>query len=136
MEARGDVPEDRPWQDESTGQVPKAGGSEPVWTYRRYRYYELWSYRVRLMEPDFFATMLVPPFHPTPDWAESLAENLLHPQFPISLLESLSRRLRRNCVWIYLILGLAWLSKVWLHPSPAGSWQEFMSRAAIGRVPG
>ena len=28
---------------------------------RRYRYYELWSYRVRLMETDFFATMLVPP---------------------------------------------------------------------------
>ena len=27
---------------------------------RRYRYYELWSYRVRLMETDFFAAMLVP----------------------------------------------------------------------------
>jgi uncharacterized membrane protein len=35
---------------------------------RRYRYYELWSYRVRLMETDFFAAMLVPPFHPAPDW--------------------------------------------------------------------
>ena len=29
---------------------------------RRYRYYELWSYRVRLMETDFYAAMLVPPF--------------------------------------------------------------------------
>ena len=48
---------------------------------RRYRYYELWSYRVRLMETDFFAAMLVPPFHPSPDWAESLAENLLSPNF-------------------------------------------------------
>ncbi len=103
---------------------------------RRYRYYELWSYRVRLMETDFFATMLVPPFHPAPDWAESLAENLLHPQFPISLLEALGRRMRRNYLWIYVILGLAWLSKVWLHPSPATSWQEFLSRAAIGNVPG
>ena len=28
---------------------------------RRYRYYELWSYRVRLMETDFYAAMLVPP---------------------------------------------------------------------------
>ena len=36
---------------------------------RRYRYYELWSSRVRLMETDFFAAMLVPPFHPSPDWA-------------------------------------------------------------------
>ena len=40
---------------------------------RRYRYYELWSYRVRLMETDFFASMLVPPFAPSSDWAESLA---------------------------------------------------------------
>jgi uncharacterized membrane protein len=103
---------------------------------RRYRYYELWSYRVRLMETDFFATMLVPPFHPAPDWAESLAENLLHPQHPISLLEALGRRLRRNYIWIYVILDLAWLSKVWLHPSPAASAEEFLSRAAIGTVPG
>lgn len=103
---------------------------------RRYRYYELWSYRVRLMETDFFATMLVPPFQPAADWAESLAENLLHPQHAISLFEALGRRLRRNYIWIYIILDLAWLSKVWLHPSPARSWQEFISRAAIGTVPG
>lgn len=103
---------------------------------RRYRYYELWSYRVRLLETDFFATMLVPPFHPAADWAESLAENLLHPQFPISMLEALGRRLRRNYIWIYVILGLAWLSKVWLHPNPAVSWQEFLTRAAIGQISG
>ncbi|MCB0168126.1 MAG: DUF2270 domain-containing protein, partial [Anaerolineae bacterium] len=52
---------------------------------RRYRHYELWSYRVRLMETDFFAAMLVPPFRPAADWAESLAENLLRPKFPISM---------------------------------------------------
>jgi uncharacterized membrane protein len=103
---------------------------------RRYRHYELWSYRVRLMETDFFATMLVPPFHPAADWAESLAENLLHPQFPISMLEALGRRFRRNYMWIYVILGVAWLSRVWLYPATARSWPEFMSRAAIGSVPG
>src|SRR5512139_1410974 len=55
---------------------------------RRYRYYELFSSRVRLMETDFFAAMLVPPFHPSPDWAESLAESLLQPHFSISFLEA------------------------------------------------
>jgi uncharacterized membrane protein len=103
---------------------------------RRYRYYELWSYRVRLMETDFFATMLVPPFHPASDWAESLAESLLHPQLPISLLEALGRRFRRNYAWIFVILGLAWLAKVLLHPAPAISWSEFMFRARIGVIPG
>ncbi|MBZ0309265.1 MAG: DUF2270 domain-containing protein, partial [Anaerolineae bacterium] len=34
---------------------------------RRYRYYELWSYRIRLIETDFYAAMLVPPFRPRED---------------------------------------------------------------------
>ena len=103
---------------------------------RRYRYYELWSYRVRLMETDFFAAMLVPPFRPAPDWAESLAETLLHPKFPISVWEALGRRLRRNYMWIYIILGLAWILKLWLHPTPTTSWSQFVEKAAIGSIPG
>ena len=103
---------------------------------RRYRYYELWSYRVRLMETDFFAAMLVPPFHPSPDWAETLSENLLHPQFPISTLEAIGRRLRRNYLYIYAIIGAAWLAKLWLIPRSAASWSEFFSRGAVGPIPG
>jgi uncharacterized membrane protein len=103
---------------------------------RRYRYYELWSYRVRLMETDFFATMLVPPFHPSPDWAEALSENLLQPHFPISMWEAVGRRLRHNYIWIYIVLFVAWLGKLWLHPDPAQSVAEFTSRAAIGPIPG
>lgn len=102
---------------------------------RRYRYYELWSYRVRLMETDFFAAMLVPPFRPAPDWAESLAENLLRPRFPISMWEAFGRRFRRNYVWIYTILWLAWLLSISLHPTTVTSWSEFMSRATIGTIP-
>jgi len=103
---------------------------------RRYRYYELWSYRVRLMETDFYAAMLVPPFHPSPEWAESLAENLLSPSFPISLWEAFGRRLRRNYLWIYLILFVSWIGKSYLFPAPAGSFQEFIVRGAIGPIPG
>jgi uncharacterized membrane protein len=103
---------------------------------RRYRYYELWSYRVRLMETDFYATMLVPPFHPAPDWAESLAENLLHPEFPISLWEALGRRFRRNYLWIYLILDFAWVVKVASDPSTVTSVAEFAARAGVSVVPG
>lgn len=103
---------------------------------RRYRYYELWSYRVRLMETDFYASMLVPPFHPSPDWAESLAENLLHPNFPISMWEAFGRRFRRNYMWIYLILAVAWLAKNTLFPVAVTSWDEFVNNAAIGGLPG
>jgi uncharacterized membrane protein len=103
---------------------------------RRYRYYELWSYRVRLMETDFYAAMLVPPFHPSPEWAESLAENLLSPSFPISMPEALGRRLRRNYFWIFLILGAAWLAKSWLFPAPPADFAEFVQRSSLGPIPG
>ena len=103
---------------------------------RRYRYYELWSYRVRLMETDFYAAMLVPPFHPSPEWAESLAENLLSPSFPISIWEAFGRRLRRNYAWIFLILYAAWVAKIWLFPQPAAGLDEFVQRSAVGPISG
>jgi uncharacterized membrane protein len=103
---------------------------------RRYRYYELWSSRIRLMETDFYAAMLVPPFQPSPDWAESLAENLLQPHFPISMWEAIGRRLRRNYIWIYLILAIAWLAKTALYPTPVNSWNGLLVNGAIGPIPG
>ncbi|MCL4275079.1 MAG: DUF2270 domain-containing protein [Anaerolineales bacterium] len=103
---------------------------------RRYRYYELWSYRVRLMETDFYAAMLVPPFHPSPEWAESLAENLLTPSFPISMWEAFGRRLRRNYFWIFLILYASWVAKIWLFPEAAQSLDEFVERSAVGVISG
>jgi len=103
---------------------------------RRYRYYELWSSRVRMMETDFFAAMLVPPFKPSPDWAEGMAESLLHPEFPISELEALGRRLRRNYLWIYLIVGIAWLAKLSLFPTPIQSIYEITQRAGTGGLDG
>lgn len=103
---------------------------------RRYRYYELWASRVRLMETDFFAAMLVPPFHPAADWAESLAENLLTPHFPISHWEAFGRRLRRNYLWIYVIVGLAWLGNLWFLPAPAQDYRQALTRAALGHLPG
>jgi uncharacterized membrane protein len=104
---------------------------------RRYRYYELWSYRIRHMETDFFAAMLVAPFQPAPGWAESLAESLIHPKFSVSLLEAFGRRFRRNYLSIYFILGLAWFAHVWLFPAPAAQTQdEFLLHAAIGPISG
>jgi uncharacterized membrane protein len=103
---------------------------------RRYRYYELWSSRVRLMETDFFATMLVPPFHPGSDWGEALAENLLQPRFGVSIFEALGRRLRRNYIWIYSVLLMAWLGKLWLQPEATSNWSVFLNRASLGTIGG
>ncbi|MBT7074205.1 MAG: DUF2270 domain-containing protein, partial [Anaerolineae bacterium] len=87
-------------------------------------------------ETDFFAAMLVPPFKPSPDWAESMAETLLHPEFPISELEALGRRLRRNYLWIYLIVGIAWLGRLSLYPTPANSFYEVIQNASVEYIRG
>ena len=88
------------------------------------------------METDFYAPMLVPPFHPSPEWAENLAENLLTPSFPISMWEAFGRRLRRNYLWIYLILFVSWMAKSFLFPEPATTIAEFVNRGAVGPIPG
>lgn len=103
---------------------------------RRYRYYELWSYRVRLMETDYYAAMLAAPHVPDPEWAGKLAESLLHPQFPISIWEALGRRLRRNYLWIYIVLLGAWFAKLLLYPEAIESWDQLTTRARIGVAPG
>jgi hypothetical protein len=88
------------------------------------------------METDFFAAMLVPPFKPSGEWSEALAESLLHPQFPISEMEAVGRRLRRNYLWIYLIIGLSWMAKIGFFPRQAGTWEEVLHRADIGGLNG
>lgn len=103
---------------------------------RRYRYYELWTARVRLMETDFFGAMLMPPFAPSEDWAEALTSSLLNPQFPVSLAEALGRRLRQNYLLIFLILAATWVLKVVSSPTPVSTWSDFMARAAVGPFPG
>ena len=103
---------------------------------RRYRYFELFSYRVRLLETDFFAAMLVPPFQPSPDWAETLATSLLRPKFPISNWEAIGRRLRRNYLAIFGILTAVWFFKLYSQPFTAVTFQTFVSRAEIGPIPG
>jgi uncharacterized membrane protein len=103
---------------------------------RRYRYYELWANRVRLMEINYFAGLLSPPFLPSTGWANQIAESLKHPKFPIGLLEALGRRYRRNYAPIFLILAVSWNIKILIHPFPAASWQSFLERAAVGPVPG
>ncbi len=103
---------------------------------RRYRYYELWYYRVHLIETDFLARMLNPPFSPSSDWADSLVESLVHPAFPINRWEAIGRRFRRNYVWLVSLLILSWLAKLTLHPTPLLRFPLLVERAAIGPLSG
>jgi uncharacterized membrane protein len=103
---------------------------------RRYRYYELWTYRIRLMETEFYAGLLSPPFVPGSDWANKIVESLRNPTFPIGLAEAFGRRYRRNYAPIFLILALGWVIKIVIHPTPVYSLTDIVHRAEIGGVSG
>jgi uncharacterized membrane protein len=104
---------------------------------RRYRYYEIWASRVRVIETGYLAPLLAPDSVPRDqEWASHLASDLLTPHFTISVWEAIGRRLRRNYLWIFLLLALSWNLKVYLHPVPADTFELFLQRATVGLVPG
>lgn len=104
---------------------------------RRYRYYEIWASRVRVIETGYFAPMLAPDSVPRDEeWASHLASDLLTPHFNISAWEAIGRRLRRNYMWLFALLALSWTLKVYLHPVPADTFALFLQRATVGLVPG
>ena len=86
---------------------------------RRYRYYEVWANRVRVLETGYFAPMLshrtIPP---DKEWAEHISADLISPHFTISEWEAVGRRLRANYLWIFILLALSWTLKIYIHPSP------------------
>jgi uncharacterized membrane protein len=104
---------------------------------RRYRYYEIWSSRVRVIETGYFAQILAPETVPLDEgWAEHLAADLITPHFTITEWEAVGRRLRRNYLWIFALLALSWNLKVYMHPLPARDFNAFIDRATVGIVPG
>ncbi len=113
---------------------------------RRYRYYEVWANRVRVLETGYFAPMLshrtIPP---DKEWAEHISADLLSPHFTISVAEAVGRRLRANYLWIFILLALSWTLKIYIHPSPIPTtseadrrvfWEILSQRATVGLAPG
>ena len=113
---------------------------------RRYRYYEVWANRVRVLETGYFAPMLSHrTIAPDKEWAEHIAADLISPHFTISEWEAVGRRLRSNYLWIFVLLTLSWTLKIYIHPSPIPLasdadyrvfWDLFFQRATVGLAPG
>jgi len=105
---------------------------------RRYKYYDLWRWRVALINENFYAGILSPNKKPLiPDWRERLAEDLQHSRFKITFWEAFGRRFRRNYSWLYIVLAICWITKVLIHPVPAEDFSEIFERASIYHfVPG
>jgi uncharacterized membrane protein len=100
-----------------------------AWTEsRRYQDFELIRCRVRDLERGFFAPLLSS--EPVEAWRDALARSLSNPQPPITQLQALSVRLRRNYLWLLLVIWGAWLARLGLGSEP------LLEAAAVGVIPG
>ncbi|HXW24595.1 MAG TPA: DUF2270 domain-containing protein [Xanthobacteraceae bacterium] len=104
---------------------------------RRYRYFNVWRARARLLETDFYAPMLRGEgVRLDAGWTELLAKDYVDPRYHISFVRAVGRRLRRTYAWIFVIQFIAYYGKLAIHPAPLATLADFWQRAAIGPIPG
>jgi uncharacterized membrane protein len=104
---------------------------------RRYRFFDVWRTRVRVMETSFYGPMLRGQGLRTDnDWNHVLADDYTGVYFHISFWEAAGRRLRRNYCWIFGVQVVSYWGKLLIHPTPLGSLEELWARAAIGPLHG
>lgn len=111
---------------------------------RRYRFFDVYRSRVRLIERYYFAPIFLANKAINEHWARLLGQDLLEPSFLMSMSAALSRRLRRNYVWLFLILLMAWILKIsspklqvnGVYQKIQISFSEMLRNAAVGPIPG
>jgi uncharacterized membrane protein len=103
---------------------------------RRYRFYDIWRSRARMIEINFYRPLLSGRKPTTADWADRLAQDMEWPRFHMPWWEAMGRRLRRNYVGIYGVLLGSWFIVLMTHPTPTTSLTEIIARASIGPISG
>ena len=101
---------------------------------RRYRYYDAFRARVRMLEAHFLrpiVKMQAP--RAEINWRGQMADDLALPSFKISRREALYRRFGRNYGWLFLIIGGAWFVKVWAHCPGSQSIRGFLPAVQDGQ---
>lgn len=104
---------------------------------RRYRFFDIFRTRVRVMETSFYCPILMGRgIDVSNGWNRVLADDYTGLYYHISFWEALGRRLRRNYMPIFAVQLLAYVGKLIVHPTPLAGWRELFERAAVGPIPG
>lgn len=86
---------------------------------RRYRFYDAFRARVRMLEAHFLVPIVARNTGMLQgEWQKLVCEDLLLPSFKIGIFESVGRRLKRNYGFIFHIILVAWITKIFLHAEP------------------
>lgn len=102
---------------------------------RRYRRYEVYQARLRMLEENFLLPIVSRELiSPKDFWRQEIAGDLDCPTYKSKLLPSIGLRLRRNYGFIFMILAGAWVLKLEMHPVLATSFDEVWGRMAVGNL--
>ncbi|WP_053948594.1 DUF2270 domain-containing protein [Halolamina sediminis] len=99
---------------------------------RRYRVYDIWRSRVRLLEENVFANALDPEGVEQSSWRQLLSEDLREPAIKVSAYEAISRRLRRVYFPLISVLVGAWIVRLTVF----GTSNGVVGAAAVGAIAG
>lgn len=103
---------------------------------RRYRRFEVYWARVRMLEENFISPVVSRELEsPRAHWREEIAEDMLRPTYKSTQIAAIGFRLRRNFGFIFGILLGAWVVKLGLHPTVAASLSEIWDRMGVGYIP-
>jgi len=104
---------------------------------RRYRFYDAFRARVRMLEAHFLVPMVMENRQMLQgEWKKLVCEDLILPSFKISKLEAIGRRLKRNYVFIFILIMVAWVTKIFLHASePITSSRALYHALRVGYIP-
>ncbi|WP_123534954.1 DUF2270 domain-containing protein [Halosimplex salinum] len=93
----------------------------------RYREYDVWRNRVRILQTDLYAEMYSPSSEADEaDWQTRLGDDLRDPTFGLSMREALTHRLRRSYLALLALLLAAWVARVTVFEA-SESWTETAS---------
>src|ERR1700730_12792218 len=104
---------------------------------RRYRFYDAFRARIRMLEAHFLVPMVMENRDLLQgEWKKLVCEDLILPCFKISKLEAVGRRLKRNYVFIFILILVAWITKLFLHANAAiDSVPSFYRALRVGHIP-
>ncbi|MDQ6622724.1 MAG: DUF2270 domain-containing protein [Verrucomicrobiota bacterium] len=103
---------------------------------RRYRFYDAFRARVRMLEAHFLVPMIMENRQMLQgEWKKLVCEDLILPRFKISRLEAVGRRLKRNYLFIFILIMVAWVTKIFLHAAePVDSPASFYRALSVGHI--
>ncbi|MDK3159910.1 DUF2270 domain-containing protein [Kamptonema cortianum] len=95
---------------------------------RRYRYYDAYRARVRILEAHFYVPVILQDqSHLQGAWRKLLAEDMLIPSFKMSLAAAVGKRLNQNYCWIFLVILASLFLKIFLHFPEAKGVPDFFA---------